>query len=812
MPLRNLPAQPPFDRSAPASLPASKSLCANPILQTLFLAKQLPRGAAFLVLRQPLIVNDDSAQISALFVLLETLPLPTQNWTNQLSYERTIVAGLGYRRTLYNVPMLLGRRLRTAAALLTFALGVATASGQFTEVGTGAPGPVKAPHLTVALTALSPQISIGGNTTIGLVMQMDPHWHVYWINPGDVGEAPHIHWTLPSGISAGPLQFPAPQRLPLGPLMDFGYENQVAYPILLTASPSTKPGKIHLDAHITWLVCSAQCIPGKAHLGLDLDALSNPVPTPQLTGVLGQSIQNLPKPLPSSMSLTAIGGAQQIALTLKTSNSVKDLQFFPFDNGIIDNAAPQPVDTQSDNTRIWLTRYSDKPNSISPLPKSIHGILKLSNTESYDVTVPITPGTLAFHARSTATNAPIPSQPGSITLFTAIGLAFFGGIILNLMPCVFPVLFLKGLALVHSTNEERSHQRAHGLIYTLGILVSFWIIVAALLILRATGKELGWGFQLQSPAFVAILAALIFFLALSLAGQFEIGLSLTSAGGGLAKKQGFAGSFFTGVLATVVATPCMAPLMGAAVGFALAQPSWLTFLVFTFLALGLALPYLLLSMNPQWTKILPKPGAWMEVLKQLTSVPLFATAIWLTWVYAHLYTTDGVDRMAALLCCYLLLAIAGWFLGRWPARWGSAIIAILLIALAVYLPLRKPTVETLTWKPYSTSSLEAARATGHPVFIDFTAAWCLSCQVNERAVLESKDVDAALLSGHFELLKADWTQYDPQITEELGNLHRSGVPTYVIYPAGTNSQPDVLPELLTKDNVLEAIHRDQAKH
>jgi thiol:disulfide interchange protein DsbD len=395
-----------------------------------------------------------------------------------------------------------------------------------------------------------------------------------------------------------------------------------------------------------------------------------------------------------------------------------------------------------------------------------------------------------------------------VTAWGAIGLAFLGGLILNLMPCVFPVLFLKGLALVNSSNEERRRQRMHGLMYTLGIVVSFWAIVAVLLVLRSGGRELGWGFQLQSPGFVAVLASLMFFLALSLAGQFEIGLSLTSAGGGLAQKQGFAGSFFTGVLATVVATPCMAPLMGAAVGFALAQPAWMTFTVFTALALGLALPYLVLSMQPQWTRALPKPGAWMETLKQLTAVPLFATAIWLAWVYANLYGREGADRMAWLLACFLVLAIAGWVLGRWPARWGSAIAAIVLIAAGLTLALRKPVAETMIWQPYTEANFEAARATGKPVFVDFTADWCLSCKFNEATVLRSADVESKLRDDHVQLLKADWTQYDPEITKKLASVDRSGVPTYVIYPAGANSNADVLPELLTKDIVLTALDKD----
>jgi thiol:disulfide interchange protein len=313
---------------------------------------------------------------------------------------------------------------------------------------------------------------------------------------------------------------------------------------------------------------------------------------------------------------------------------------------------------------------------------------------------------------------------------------------------------------------------------------------------------------LQSPGFVAVLASLVFFLGLSLAGQFELGLSLTSAGGDLAKKSGLAGSFFTGVLATVVATPCMGPLMGAAVGFALAQPSWLTFVVFTALAIGLALPYLVLSMQPQWTKFLPRPGAWMETLKQLTAVPLFGTAIWLVWVYGELNAPNGVDRTVWLLTGFLVLAIAGWALGKWPARWGSGIAAVVLIAIAIALPLRKPPVETLAWQPYTEANFAAARASGKPVFIDFTAAWCLSCQVNEKAVLKSADVENALEKNQVQLLKADWTQYDPAITRELAAVGRSGVPTYVIYPPGKVSNADVLPEFLTKDVVLKAIERD----
>ena len=679
------------------------------------------------------------------------------------------------------------------------------ARAQIVEVGDGGPGPVKAEHLTAELTSLRPQIAAGGTLQGGLVLTIEEHWHVYWVNAGDSGEPPKITWTLPKGITAGPMQFPAPQRLPLGPLMDYGYEDQVAFPFTLTAAPNLKPGKVHLDARVTWLVCAAQCLPGKAHLGLDVDVVPGPQPDPPLVGALGQSINGLPSPLPDKMSASAVGDAHSIAVTLHTGDREEDAEFYPFDQEQIDNAADQQVESLPDGIRVVLRRSSDS----TALPKTLHGLIELGGNENYEFTVPVAPGVVApVAATAKSGDAPAPATT-DVTLVGELGLAFLGGLVLNLMPCVFPVLFLKGLGLVHSSTEEKRRQRLHGLVYTLGILVSFWAVVGILLILRAGGRQVGWGFQMQSPGFVAVLSAMVFFLGLSLAGQFELGLSLTSAGGDLARKQGFAGSFFTGVLATVVATPCMGPLLGAAVGFALSQSIALTFLIFTMLALGLALPYLLLTMQPQWTSLLPKPGAWMEVLKQLTAVPLFATAIWLAWVYGQLFgPEDGLNRMALLLFSFLILAIAGWALGRWPARWSSLAAAVLLIVIALFVPLRHQTVEAQTWQPWSPDTFATARASGDPVFIDFTAAWCLSCKVNEAAVLRSADIESKLAKGHFKLLKADWTQYDPRITAELASVNRSGVPTYVIYPAGKNANADVLPELLTKDIVSKAIEKD----
>ena len=590
--------------------------------------------------------------------------------------------------------------------------------------------------------------------------------------------------------------------------MDFGYEDEVAFPVQLTASPNLKPGPVHLDAEVGWIVCERVCIPGKAHLGIDLTVDPTATAPTQTVGALGEALTLIPKPPPPTTKFTVTGGAKDFVLTLTTGKRETNAEFYPFNDEQIVNAAPQQIESLSDGVRLRVRRSED----LKSLPATLHGVFKLSDTVAYDVTAPVVPGEIAPAAHS--------NNPGtgssSVTTLTAIGLAFLGGIILNLMPCVFPVLFLKGLALLHSSNQERKHIRSHGLVYTLGILVSFWAIVAVLLAFRAGGSQAGWGFQLQSPIFLTLLAAGIFFFALSLAGLFDIGLSLTSVGGELAQKQGYTGSFFTGVLATVVATPCTAPLMGAAIGFALAQPAAITFAVFTALALGLATPYLLLSLQPAWTRVLPRPGAWMEIFKQLTAVIFFATVIWLTYVYGSLFSggstpNQDIYHVALLLGCFLMLTIAGWVLGKWPARWSSTIAAILIAALGLAIPLYQPKDTNLVWAPYSQQALDQARAAGHPVFIDFTAAWCLSCQVNERLVLKSADVQHQFSKNNVTLLRADWTQYDPAITQQLASVNRSGVPTYVIYPAPVNSAPDVLPELLTKDIVLTALEKDTKK-
>jgi thiol:disulfide interchange protein DsbD len=587
--------------------------------------------------------------------------------------------------------------------------------------------------------------------------------------------------------------------------MDYGYEGEVVFPILLHAADSLKPGtQLNATAKVNWLVCRESCIPGKAELTLPIAVDDPSTPGKVLAQGLIQSWQQkLPQPLPTQAKASFAPTAKGFSAAVLTGNKEQSAQFFPFDESQIANAAKQEVRSLKNGIQIDI----QKDENLKATPSALHGLVVFPDGRSYDVQ--FQQGALpAAEAVATTTAAEI---------LKIAAFAFLGGIILNLMPCVFPVLFIKGLALVQSSGEERGRMRAHGLVYALGILASFWAVVAVLLALRAGGKQFGWGFQFQSPAFVAVMALLLFFLALSLAGMFEIGLTLTSAGSGLASRQGYAGSFFTGILAMVVATPCTAPFMGAAIGYALAQSAAVTFAIFTALALGLAAPYLLLSFNPAWTRLLPRPGAWMEVLKQATAVPIFATVIWLVWLFAQ---SAGVNPLIGLLGGFLLLAIAGWVLGRWPAKRFASAIAVAIAAFAIALPIYAAqkygeVAETVSvasngktpsaWEAFTPQLVDGYRAQGKPVLVDFTASWCLSCQVNEKVVLDRDDVQKRLRDSGIALVRADWTRHDETIAQTLAGLGRSGVPTYVLYSGAPGEPPKILPEVLTAGIVFDAL-------
>jgi thiol:disulfide interchange protein DsbD len=674
-------------------------------------------------------------------------------------------------------------------------------------------------HLHVQLVVPEKVLMAGTPTDAGLYFKLESGWHVYWKNAGDSGEPPRIDWTLPTGITASPLQFPAPKRLPLGPLMDFGYEDEVLFPLTFSADKTAKTGEAVLHAKVKWLVCREVCIPGKAELEssafvIDHPMKDSPVPGPD-QALFERLSTGLPRPLPTTAIAVFVQSPTGFVLAVETGQRETSAVFFPEDQDILDNPSPQKLTPTGKGFMLDLK----KDANLTAKVQQLKGVLELSGGRYYEISA--TPSQSFGVER-------IVSSPGGGPAFSlgalvkVAALAFLGGLLLNLMPCVFPVLFLKGLALVNSGSEQRRQLRAHGLVYTAGILVSFWALVALLLGLRAAGATLGWGFQFQSPIFLALMAGLLFFLGLSLAGQFEIGLTLTSAGGSLAAKQGYTGSFFTGVLAVVVATPCTAPFMGAAIGYALAQPAAVTFAVFTAIALGLAAPYFALTLQPAWTRLLPRPGAWMEVLRQAVSVPIFATVIWLAWVLASAY---GAAVLAALLASFLLLAIAGWFLGRWPAKRWSTAVAVLIVVGVIAISVAAPSqlaspLPTLTpqdalalsklpslqngWQPWSAEAVTRYQSQGRPVFVDFTASWCLSCQVNERVALQQPQVQQAFQSANVVLLKADWTRYDDSITHALTGLGRNGVPAYALYAPG-QTDPQLLPEVLTPGIVTDAL-------
>jgi len=725
-------------------------------------------------------------------------------------------------------------------------------------------------HVHVQLLPPEGVLYIGEPFTneVGLYFKLEPGWHIYWKNPGDAGLPPRIQWTLPAGITAGPLLFPAPKRLALGPLMDYGYEGEVLFPLKIHVDNNVKATPVTLHAKVDWLVCRESCIPGKAELEIHRGVYN------QLYEILhfdepldsfflhrdSKSLPAIPKPLPASAKANFQPTPTGFRLSVETGRRETEATLFPAEQDILDNPAPQKFTA----TARGFTLDLKKDANLIANPKELKGVLELSGGRAYEI-VALPPGATGAQSASgsqspgdaasgakapgdgsaanagasapayqaPATSVParapsvsavaispygagIPEHAHTTTLLNLLrisGLAFLGGLLLNLMPCVFPVLFLKGLALVHTGHRELHKLRAHGLVYAAGILVSFWVLVGVLLGLRAAGATLGWGFQFQSPVFLALMAGLLFFLGLSLAGQFEIGLTLTSAGGSLAAKHGYTGSFFTGVLAVVVATPCTAPFMGAAIGYALAQSAAVTFTIFTALALGLAAPYVALTLQPAWTRLLPKPGAWMEVLRQAVAVPIFATVIWLAWVLAQAY---GAGVLAALLASFLLLAIAGWFLGRWPARrWSAGVAGLILLAVVAvtFFAPKKLVIasETLSapeaqgnWEPWSAELVSRYQAQGRPVLVDFTASWCLSCQVNERVALNQPEVKQAFQAANVALLRADWTRHDEAITQALTALGRSGVPAYALYTPG-QGEPQMLPEVLTPGIVNDAL-------
>ena len=670
---------------------------------------------------------------------------------------------------------------------------------------------VKTEQVRAELVAHAPEgLEPGKPVWLGLAIEHKPHWHTYWKNPGDSGLPTSLTWELPAGVTVGEIQWPAPQRLPVGPLVNYGYENQLLLAVPVTIAPGFKAEALKVKLHADWLVCREVCIPESGEFELSVPAEAA---TAGQTALFEQARAALPQPLAGEFSATLDGTQLQLSIDgLPAAWRGRELQAFPEEAGVFDHAAAPAQQWQGERLLLSLpvsAQRSESPNQLAVVLRPAgEGALRVGYTLAGGW--PATPGA----APAPALQPVAPAAPAEASLWLSLLLAFAGGLLLNLMPCVFPVLSLKVLGFAQH-GQQRGALLAGGLAYTAGVVLSFLALAGLLLSLRAGGAQLGWGFQLQSPLFVAGLALLFGLLGLNLLGVFEIRAVLPGNLAGVRVANPVLDNALTGVLAVAVASPCTAPFMGAALGAALTLPTWAALAVFAALGLGMAVPYLAACLWPGLARLLPRPGAWMRHFKVLMAFPMFATVIWLLWV---LGLQVGIEGAIALLGLLLALALAAWVFGapdlktRGRAVLGAlALVVLAATALWAWPALHEPapattaaTAEHGGWQPWSADKVAAAQAEGRTVLVDFTAAWCVTCQFNKRGTLADAQLVADMASKNIVLLRADWTRRDAAISQELGRLGRSGVPVYAVYKPGATA-PQLLPEILSVALVREAL-------
>lgn len=655
---------------------------------------------------------------------------------------------------------------------------------------------------------------------VALRQKIVPGWHTYWRNPGDSGEPTKITWSLPEGFQASDIHWPVPEAIPVGPLLNHGYSDEVLLLSQITV-PQGAEGRVTLTADSTWLVCKEICIPETGKASLDV-MIGSPAQVSQDAVTLTQAVGKLPKEAPWQAFVSA--DETSVRLTLKDAGldpaRVAKLHFFPNEWGPIAFAAKQTVSWDSGSPTLVMARGDLKDKPV----EALKGLLVINEDTGNGIVqhgfeVSAEPGPTGGSSISAVQLVGSSGGSSGVGLWQALVFALLGGAILNLMPCVFPVLSLKALSLTKHAAAGHSEARRHGLAYFAGVMASFAVLAAVLLALRGAGEALGWGFQFQSPAFVLAMAALFFALGLSLSGVFLIGTSVTNTGSSLATQGGLKGSFFTGVLASIASTPCTAPFMGAAMGFALSQPAVTAAGVILMLGIGFALPIVALSFTPALARLLPKPGAWMETMKQVLAFPLYASAGWMVWVLSIQAGSSGVLAAVVVL---LAIGFAAWLLGdvkRTTVAGKVAAAAVVLLAGvggyrllsdgARAAPSVSATAMQDTAEPFSQAKLDSLLAAGRPVFVNFTAAWCITCKVNEQVALSSDAFRAELKKRNIAYLKGDWTKQDPQITAILERFGRAGVPLYLFYTGERGVAPDVLPQLLSEATVLK--HLAKAK-
>lgn len=686
------------------------------------------------------------------------------------------------------------------------------------------------PHSTVELISEVSSIQPGTPFWVAFRFELDPGWHNYWQNAGDSGLPTTVDWALPSGFVAGEIQWPVPGRIVAYPLVDYGYSDEVTLLVELSPPDDLAPGTtVTLNAMVDWLICESICLPASAEVSLEVPVgAGDPEADPAWAEHFREARDHLPRALEGwgvEAEVTDSGYLLTVHSVDRESPVPDSVYFFASQGDVLDHAAPQEGTRADNRLVVTLTgsAYAVQPVSV------LRGVLVAEDGGSWDsssainaldvsVQVEGAPEGGVVEGRSTepgASSGPVAASGSAenFTLILALVFAFAGGILLNLMPCVFPILSLKILGAASQGGEDRGQIRNQGLFFAAGVVLTFLALAGLLIGLRAGGAQLGWGFQLQAPFFVAFMAALFFAIGLNLMGAFEVGAIFTRLGNKVGEPAGYGESLASGALATIIATPCTAPFMGAALGFALTRSVPETLAIFGLLGLGMALPYLILSLAPGLLERLPRPGPWMETFRHLLSFPMFATVIWLTWVFG---LQTGVGGAAYLLSGLLLVSAAGWMVGRWPRtdqRSGMVSRAVSLVALAgaLFLMARGSAQEAPLmaveegWQTFSQEDVERTMAQGRPVFVDFTAAWCLTCQVNERVVLSTETVQEAFRARGVALFKADWTRQDPDITAALEALQRNGVPVYALYRGTPDATPHLLPAILTEQIVLDAL-------
>jgi len=661
-------------------------------------------------------------------------------------------------------------------------------------------------------------IQAGVPVTIALRLKMDEGWHTYWRNGADSGLPTEINWSLPDGFSAEGIQWPYPENIITPPLVSYGYHGEIFLLNKIIVPDKLNIGEtVVFSARVDWLECEDVCIPGGVDLKIELEVVKDQPKLNEKWVEAFSEARSLQPVKDSGWEFTAIEDDSFITLQAKApewfNGNPGKANFFPYEFGVIEYNQKQEQSYRNGILTVKLKRPSDAES----IP--IEGVLVVESGwrgEGSEKAHYINAEKGILFAEANNQNFKL------TTILKYLLFAFLGGIILNLMPCVLPVLSLKIMGFIQQASEEKTQAWKHGALFTFGVLATFWILAGTLLILRAGGEQIGWGFQLQEPTFLIILSVFLFLFGLSMFGVFEIGTSLTTIEGKTGSKSGLFGSFMSGVTATVVATPCTAPFMGSALGFSLTQPAWASMAIFTFLGLGMAFPYVLLASVPGFLKFVPKPGRWMESMKQFMGFLLVATVLWLLWV---LSIQTGSDMVIVVLGALLIISIAGWIYGRWgniamskKSRTISTIVAVLLLVSSMYASIgslediatrpqlgNSSSSGSINWQPYSDQLVQDLVDKGDPVFIDFTAAWCLSCQVNDKITFSSEEVLQTINDLGITTIKADWTNRDESITKALASFGRNSVPLYVYFPGG-NKEAVLLPEIITPGILLDYLN------